>query len=162
MTENLLGITRWKGSTTGDVPGCYVHYLPTHGPNIYANTAHKRDPKAFAEMDGIIYPQWGIGFPHPFEEKIGVEFKDDFVVAIHGKSREAEHLREYMIGGRLHELGCGFNPKAPRYTRFIRRARTRPARYTSAAMRRRRAPISSAPSPTGRSRTSTWTSSAST
>ena len=66
-------------------------------------------------MDGIIYPQWAVGFPRPFEDKIGIEFKDDFIVAIHGKSRDADHLREYLIGGRLHELGCGFNPKAPRY-----------------------------------------------
>ncbi len=115
MTENLLGITRWKGINTGDAPGCYVHYLPTHGPNLYGNTAHRREPKAHAEMEGIIFPQWAVGFPRPFEEKIGVEFKDDFIVAIHGKGREADHLREYLIGARLNELGCGFNPKAPRY-----------------------------------------------
>jgi hypothetical protein len=115
MTENLLGITRWKGINTADAPGCYVHYLPTHGPNLYGFVAHKREAKAYAEMDGILYPQWAVGFPHPFEEKIGVEFKDDFIVKIHGKSNDADHLREYLIGGRLQELGCGFNPKAPRF-----------------------------------------------
>lgn len=115
MTENLLGITRWKGINTGDTPGCYVHYLPTHGPNLYGNTAHKREPGVFAEMEGIIYPQWAVGFARPFEEKLGVEFKDDFIVKIHGKGREADALREYLIGARLNELGCGFNPKAPRY-----------------------------------------------
>ena len=116
MTENLLGITRWKGVNTADTPGCYVHYLPTHGPNLYAQTAHKREPGKFAEMEGIIYPQWGVGFPKPFENKeVGVEFKDDFVVKIHGKGRAADACREYLIGARLNELGCGFNPKAPRY-----------------------------------------------
>ena len=115
MTENLLGITRWKGINTGDTPGCYVHYLPTHGPNLYGNTAHKREPGVFAEMEGIIYPQWAVGFARPFDDKLGVEFKDDFIVKIHGKGREADALREYLIGARLNELGCGFNPKAPRY-----------------------------------------------
>lgn len=115
MTENLLGLTRWEGINTGDVPGCYVHYLPTHGPNLYAQTAHKRKPGAFAKMEGILFPQWAVGFPKPFDEKIGVEFKDDFITAIHGQGFEADALREYLIGARLQELGCGFNPKAPRY-----------------------------------------------
>jgi hypothetical protein len=115
MTENLLGITRWKGINTADAPGCYVHYLPTHGPNLYGATAHRREPGAYAEMEGIVYPQWAVGFPRSFEDRIGVEFKDDFIVKIHGNGREADALREYLIGARLNELGCGFNPKAPRF-----------------------------------------------
>jgi hypothetical protein len=55
-----------------------------------------------------------VGFEKPFEEKVGVEFKDGRVAAIHGKSEEAELLR-YTIGGTLEELGCGHNPKAPRF-----------------------------------------------
>lgn len=116
MTENLLGITRWKGINTADAPGCYVHYLPTHGPNLYGFVAHRREEKAYAEMEGILYPQMAVGFDKPFENKeVAVEFKDDFIVKIHGTGRAADHLREYLIGGRLQELGCGFNPKAPRY-----------------------------------------------
>ncbi|MBT3792308.1 MAG: hypothetical protein HOF95_04730 [Rhodospirillales bacterium] len=115
MTETLLGISRWRGLNTATEPGCYIHYLPTHGPNLYGQTAHARDPKAFAKMNGVIFPQWAVGFPKPFDEKIGVEFKDDFVSKVHGKSLQAEQMREYLIGGRLQELGCGHNPKAPRY-----------------------------------------------
>ena len=32
-------------------------------------------------VDGIVYPQWAVGFDEPFKDKIGVEFKDDRVVA---------------------------------------------------------------------------------
>lgn len=56
----LLDTNRWGGELLADKPGCYVHYLATHGP------------------------------------------------------KEAKDLREMLIGARLIELGCGFNPKAPR------------------------------------------------
>lgn len=115
MTENLLGISRWRGLNTATEPGCYVHYLPTHGPNLYGNTAHRRDPEAHAEMEGVIFPQWAVGYPKPFEGEVAVEFKDDFVTEVHGSSLDAESLRDYLIGARLHELGCGHNPKAPRF-----------------------------------------------
>jgi hypothetical protein len=63
----------------------------------------------------VVFPQWAVGFPKPFEDEIAVEFKDDFVTKVHGNSLDAESMREYLIGGRLQELGCGHNPKAPRY-----------------------------------------------
>ena len=50
----------------------------------------------------------------PFEEKIGVEFENGRVRAVHGRSEEAEVLR-FIVGGTLEELGCGHNPKAPRF-----------------------------------------------
>ena len=115
MTAALLGISRWRGLNPATEPCCYVHYLPTHGPNLYGRTAHGRDPKAFAKMEGVVFPQWAVGFPKPFSDEIAVEFKDDFVTSVHGNSLDAEAMREYLIGGRLQELGCGHNPKAPRY-----------------------------------------------
>ncbi|HEX7007063.1 MAG TPA: hypothetical protein VF274_07990 [Alphaproteobacteria bacterium] len=66
-------------------------------------------------VNGIVYPQWAVGFAEPFKEKIGVEFKDDRVVAVHGHGMAAEVFRDFLIGGRLEELGCGHNPKAPRF-----------------------------------------------
>ena len=66
-------------------------------------------------ISGIVYPQWAVGFEKPFGEKLGVEFRDDRVVAIHGHSEEAQILREFAVGGALEELGCGHNPKAPRF-----------------------------------------------
>ncbi len=44
------------------------------------------------------------------------EFEGDTVVEVRGDSEEARLLREMLVGGRLIELGCGFNPKAPRLT----------------------------------------------
>ncbi len=120
MVTNLLDHNRWRGENTGDVPGCYVHYLPTHGPNIYAHTCFKRDPHAKPQMQGVIFPQWAIGFEKPFEEKIGVEYKDGYVHKVHGRSLQAEILRDMLVGvdAFLHELGCGHNPKAPRFAAY--------------------------------------------
>jgi hypothetical protein len=118
MVDNMLDTNRWRGSTVAEEPGCYVHYLPAHGPNIYDREAFKREPGRVAEMEGILYPQWGIGFDKPFAEKIGVEWKDTEVIAVHGTSREADVLREMIVGGKVTELGCGHNPKAPRFTAY--------------------------------------------
>ena len=96
----MLDTNRWRGSTTAEEPGCYVHYLPAHGPNIYdreassarrARRRHGRHP--LSAMGGRLHA--------PFEEKIGVEWKDTEVVAVHGKSREADILREMLVGGKV-------------------------------------------------------------
>ncbi|MQA66225.1 MAG: hypothetical protein GEU76_10050 [Alphaproteobacteria bacterium] len=118
MVSNMLDTNRWRGSTLAEEPGCYVHYLPAHGPNIYDREAFRREKGAVAEMEGILYPQWAIGFRDPFAEKIGIEWKDTEVVKVHGRSREADVLREMITGARLTELGCGHNPKAPRFTAY--------------------------------------------
>ena len=34
MRENLLGSNRWRDNGV-DEPGCYAHYLPCHGLNVY-------------------------------------------------------------------------------------------------------------------------------
>ncbi|HTI85061.1 MAG TPA: hypothetical protein VL966_00500 [Alphaproteobacteria bacterium] len=117
MTSNLLDHNRWRGENTGDVPGCYVHYMPTHGPNIYGRTCFNRSGER-PKMQGVMFPQWAIGFDKPFEEKIGIEYKDAIVQKVHGRSLQAEILRDMLVGvdATLHELGCGFNPKAPRFT----------------------------------------------
>lgn len=118
MVSNMLDTNRWRGSTLAEEPGCYVHYLPAHGPNIYDREAFKREPGAVADMEGILYPQWAIGFKEPFAEKIGIEWKNTEVVKVHGHSREADVLREMITGGKVTELGCGHNPKAPRFTAY--------------------------------------------
>jgi len=117
MREAMFAGNRWRGKMTADEPGCYVHYLPTHGPNFWDSTAMKNDTNAHVQIDGILYPQWAIGFSEPFREKIAVVFKDKFVTEVRGASPEAEALREMIVGSKLIEGGgCGFNPKAPRYT----------------------------------------------
>ncbi len=35
MVKGLLSNNRWLGQQRADQPGCYVHYMPTHGPNLY-------------------------------------------------------------------------------------------------------------------------------
>jgi hypothetical protein len=66
------------------------------------------------DVNGIVYPQSAVGFPKPFAEKIGVVFENDRIVEVRGRSEEAVILRDMLVGGVLVELGCGFNPKAPR------------------------------------------------
>jgi hypothetical protein len=115
MKAKLLGGNRWRGKNVADEDGCYIHYLPTHGPNLYDRTVVDRNFDAKVPFNGILYPQWAVGFAEPFKEKIGIEFKDERVVAVTGQSREAEILREHLTGGLLEELGCGHNPWAPRF-----------------------------------------------
>lgn len=115
MREGMKKDNRWRGRNFADEDGCYVHYLPTHGPNLYDPIMFGNDPDYKVGINGVIYAQWGVGFEKPFETPPGVEFRDDRVVAIHGDSEEADVLREFLIGGTLEELGCGHNPKAPRF-----------------------------------------------
>jgi hypothetical protein len=120
MVRNLHTENRWRGRDRADEDGCYVHFLPTHGPNIYSRTCFKRDPERHPDMGGVVYPQWAIGFEKPFQDKIGVEYKDGVVVKVHGNSLDAEIVRDMLVGvnATLHELGCGFNPKYPRFKAY--------------------------------------------
>ena len=117
MRDNQLGTNRWRGKMTAEEDGCYVHYLPTHGPNLWDHMSVKNDYSAVIPMSGVLYPQWAVGFAKPFEEKIAVRFNGDKVEVVEGESPDAVILREMLVGGRLIEGGgCGFNPKAPRHT----------------------------------------------
>jgi hypothetical protein len=120
MRKNLLAGNRWRGRMLADEPGCYVHYLPTHGPNLWDRTAHNNDNHAPVKMSGTIYPSWAVGFDKPWSEKIGCRFEGDTIVEVTdcgtGTGENATILRDMLIGGKLIELGCGFNPKAPRHT----------------------------------------------
>ena len=116
MRNNLLAGNRWRGRMLADEPGCYVHYLPTHGPNLWDRTAHLNDNAAPVTMRGTIYPTWAVGFEKPWPEKIGCRFEGDTIVEVTGTGEAATILRDMLVGGKLIELGCGFNPKAPRHT----------------------------------------------
>ena len=117
MRRNMLATNRWRGKMTADEDGCYVHYLASHGPNLWDHNAVKNDLSVPTQMSGVLYPQWAVGFPKPFEEKIGVHFEGEYVSHVTGESRDAQLLREMLVGGRMIEGGgCGFNPKAPRHT----------------------------------------------
>jgi hypothetical protein len=117
MREAMFSGNRWRGKMLADEPGCYVHYLPTHGPNFWDSTAMKNDPDAKVRIEGVLYPQWAIGFAQPFHERIAVRFRDKHVTEVKGESSEARILREMCEGAKLIEGGgCGFNPKAPRFT----------------------------------------------
>ncbi len=116
MRAGLLGTTRWRGQMTASEPGAYVHYLPTHGPNLYDRTAVDNDPDVRVPVNGVVCPQWAVGFERPFAERIAVRFADDRIVSVDGDGEQAGVLRDMLVGGQLIELGCGFNPKAPRHT----------------------------------------------
>lgn len=115
MVDNLLMTSRWKGEMIASTPGCYVHYLPCHGPNVYDRTMVMNDDTVIVPINGVLYPQWAVGFDRPFKERIPVVFKDDRIVEVGGESEEAAILRDMLLDGVLIELGCGFNPKAPRH-----------------------------------------------
>ena len=117
MRAKQLGTNRWRGRMRADELGCYVHYLPTHGPNLWDHNSVDNDMTVCVPMSGVLFPQWAVGFERPFSDKIAVEFQGDTIVRVDGSSSEAKILREMLIGGRLIEGGgCGFNPKAPRNT----------------------------------------------
>lgn len=117
MRDTMFAGNRWRGKMFADEPGCYVHYLPTHGPNFWDSTAMKSDPTAKINIEGVLYPQWAIGFARPFVEKIAVVFKNNLVTEVTGESPDAVILRDMLMGGKIIEGGgCGFNPKAPRHT----------------------------------------------
>jgi hypothetical protein len=115
MRQRMKKDNRWRGRNFADEDGCYVHYIPTHGPNIYDPMMFGNDPDIKVGLSGTIRPQWAVGFDKPFDDPPTVEFSDDRVVAVHGDNEPAEILREFLIGGTLEELGCGHNPKAPRF-----------------------------------------------
>lgn len=117
MRENMLSTNRWRGKMTADEDGCYVHYLASHGPNLWDHNAVKNDLSQPTRMSGVLYPQWAVGFAQPFAERIGVFFEGEYVSHVTGESDEARLLRDMLVGGRMIEGGgCGFNPKAPRHT----------------------------------------------
>lgn len=115
MLQHLRRHNRWRGHNVADEDGCYVHYLPTHGPNLFEPSMVGIDPHEKVGVTGTIWPQWAVGFDKPFETPLGVEFRDDVVCAVHGEGFEAQVMRDYLIDGTLEEVGCGHNPKAPRF-----------------------------------------------
>lgn len=115
--QNMLSLSRWRGQLTADVPGAYVHYLPTHGPNFYSRSALSGDPK-LVDINGVLRPQWGVGFPVPFATAPRIDIEHKRVVAVKGDSEAAETMRGMMIDATVVELGCGFNPKARRLQIF--------------------------------------------
>ena len=117
MRENMLSTNRWRGRMGADEDGCYVHYLASHGPNLWDHNAVRNDLSVPTQMSGVLCPQWAVGFARPFEERIAVHFEGEYVSRVDGVSKEATILREMLVGGRMIEGGgCGFNPKAPRHT----------------------------------------------
>ena len=115
MVDRNLDTNRWRGEVLATNPGAYVHYLPTHGPNLYEPGPMLDKPDQIVATKGLIYPQWAVGFEAPFAEKIGVRFENNRITEVVGESSDAALLREMLIGGTLIELGCGFNPKWPRH-----------------------------------------------
>jgi hypothetical protein len=116
MARALLAGNRWRGRMLADEPGCYVHYLPTHGPNLWDRTAHDNDADAPVAMSGVVVAEGAVGFPSPFPARVACHFEGDTVSAVEVASDApwARALRADLPGARLIELGCGFNPKAPR------------------------------------------------
>ena len=106
-------------------------------------------------MSGTLYPEWAVGFAKPFTERIGCRFESDTIAEVTGQSGDTAILRDMLVGGRLIELGCGFNPKA-RATPFTLRAQIRLALCTLASIWPNPAIIFCALCRSGKSRRRTW------
>ena len=67
-----------------------------------------------------VFPQWAIGFDKPFQTRSGSSSRTASSTKVHGKSLEADIMRDMLVRreAELHELGCGFNPKYPRYKAY--------------------------------------------
>ena len=121
MRGRMKADQRWRGHYIADEDGCYVHYLATHGPNVWEpymmgpDYDVDRGTGGMVGFSGTIWPQWAVGFERPFEEPVGVEFRDDRVHAIHGEGEAADVFRGFLIGGTMEEIGLGHNPQAPRF-----------------------------------------------
>ena len=98
MRDNLLKSNRWRGHMTADEPGCYVHYLPCHGPNLYDRTSVDNDDSARVSTNGTVVPYWAVGFEAPFRNPPKVVFEDDEITAVEGASEEADILRDMLMG----------------------------------------------------------------
>jgi hypothetical protein len=120
MRKALLSGNRWRGRMLADEPGCYVHYLPTHGPNLWDRTAHHNDDSAPVALSGVLVPQGAVGFAEPFESRVRCRFEGVTIVDVDVNSDApwARALVESLPGSQLIELGCGFSPKAPRNTLY--------------------------------------------
>ena len=109
MLTKMKSHNRWRGHNFADTDGCYVHYLPTHGPNLFEPSMVGLQPDEKIGISGVIWPQWAVGFDKPFENRLGVEFKDDEVVAVHGDcDRGGYHAR---LSDRRHAGGAGLRPQ---------------------------------------------------
>ncbi|HUY07054.1 MAG TPA: hypothetical protein VMU99_07340 [Acidimicrobiales bacterium] len=110
--QHTMNGALWKGQVMADHPGCYVHYLTTHGPNFYGRV---QADQIIDHVDGILVPQWSVGFPDYFDQPVTIALEDNRVVKMDGsRTWYGDVLEEMLIGSRLIELGCGFNPKWPR------------------------------------------------
>ena len=118
MCHALLSGNRWRGQMLADEPGCYVHYLPSHGPNLWDRTAHNNDDAAALDFKGELVPDGAVGFPDSFDSQLRCSFEGDTIVAVDLQTDApwGRALAEALPGARLIELGCGFAPKASRST----------------------------------------------
>ncbi len=136
FTEAMRAImkkdNRWRGHNIADEDGCYIHYLPTHGPNLYELKMVGGDHAAHMPVNGILYPQWAVGFEQPFEEKIGVEFENGRVARGSRPQRSKPRCCASSSAARSKSSAAATIPRR-RASTSIRPARTRRARCISAS-----------------------------
>lgn len=110
QVDSLLSQSRWQGEVTADAPGCYIHYIPTHGPNLIDEQACEGE---IVDFDGTLIPQWAVGFNDYFSDPPVLTIEHNVVTSVKGGGTDADVLETMLIGSKLIELGCGHNPKWP-------------------------------------------------
>ncbi len=110
MRKRMKADNRWRGHNIADEDGCYIHFLPTHGPNLYeVKMVGGSHVNPHMPVNGILYPQWAVGFERPFEEKIGVEFKDGRVARHSWQQRRGAYP---ALHRRRRARGAGLRPQS--------------------------------------------------
>ena len=56
------------------------------------------DPDVQVPINGVVYPQWAVGFAQPFRERIGVHFADDRIVRVEGQGQSQGNGPAYAPG----------------------------------------------------------------
>ena len=119
FTEEMRAImkkdNRWRGHNVADEDGCYVHYLPTHGPNLYELKMVGGDHAAHMPVNGIRLSAMGGRLRQAVRGKDRGRVRERPRARGSWPSRKPRSLRFIVGGRRCDELGCGLNPKAPRF-----------------------------------------------
>ena len=112
VVDRLLSQSRWRGAMSADHPGAYVHWIPTHGPNFWDFSTVDED---FKNINGVLVPAMSVGFAEVFDVPPKITIENNVVTNVDAHSAAALDLAEMVQGGKIIEIGCGFNPKHPRY-----------------------------------------------
>ena len=157
MRDQMKRDNRWRGQYYADQPGCYVHYMATHGPNIYDPIMHGNDPNYKVGLNGVIYAQWGVGFESRSGSRRASSSRTTRWSASTATAKKPIFSDSFSSAARWRSWAAATCPRR-RASTSIPPAPIRRARCTSASTACAKASSSAVSCRTGKSRTCTWIS----